>query len=127
MQTLVRGVARHSGEWRSVIDAACDQLGLQPHISSLHAGKEQRLRRELYGRLHRLGQNRSARISCEEFNPHDPDLTMQGYREELKSCVRNSDGETLAEEALRVTRWEALVNRDGAPELRLVVGLDIPL
>jgi hypothetical protein len=127
MQTLVRGVARRFGEWQSVIDAACDRLVLQPPTSALHVVREQRLRRELYGRLHRLGRNRSARISCETFDPRDPDLTMQGYREELKSCVRVSSGETLAEEALRVSRWEALVNRDGAPELRLVIGLGIPL
>lgn len=127
MQTLVRNVSRRFAEWQSVIDAACDRLVLQPPTSALHVVKEQRLRRELDERLDRLARNRSARISCEEFNPRDPDLTMQGYREELKSCVRVGGGETLAEEALRLTRWEALVNRDGAPELRLVVGLGIPL
>jgi hypothetical protein len=127
MQTLVRNVARRFGEWQAVIDAACDRLVLQPPTSSLHVVKEQYLRRELGERLDRLARNRSARISCEEFNPRDPDFTMQGYREELKSCVRVGSGATLAEEALQATRWEALVNREGAPELRLVIGLGIPL
>ena len=124
MQTLVRSVQRRFGEWQAVIDAACDRLVLQPPTSSLHLVK-QRLDRELGERLDRLAKNRSARVSCE--NLREPDITMQGYREELKSCVRVGSGATLAEEALQATRWEALVNREGAPELRLVINLSIPL
>jgi len=127
MQALIRSVIRRFEQWQAAINGVFDRLVLQPPTSSLHAVKEIHLKKELDERLDRLGKNRSARISCEPFNPRDPDLTMQGYSEELRGSIYVSPEETLAGEALRKTRWESLVNRDGVPELRLVIDLDIPL
>jgi hypothetical protein len=120
MQQLVRSVINRFEEWQVVFDGVFNTLVLDQPESSLYMVRNQFLRRELDSRLYRLSQNRSALISWE---PERLDVTMQGYREELKKCVYVSPGVTLADEALDATRWEALVNKDGTPELKLELNL----
>ncbi|HEX7333457.1 MAG TPA: tubulin-like doman-containing protein [Pyrinomonadaceae bacterium] len=117
MQQLVRSVISRFEDWQAVFDRALNTLVLDQPESCLYTVRSQFLNRELDGRLHRLAQNQSARISWEP----EQFVTMQGYREELKKCVYVSPDVTLADEALNATRWEALVNKDGLPELKLSV------
>lgn len=125
MQQLVRGVIKRFEDWQAVFDGALNGLVLQQPDSSLYLVRDRFLKKELAGRLFRLGQNQSARISWEPepFDKRYPDVTMQGYREELKKCIYVGPDVTLADEALAATRWEAAVNRDGVPELKLVLNL----
>jgi hypothetical protein len=125
MQQLVRSVIKRFEDWQAVFDAVLDRLVLQQPDSSLYIVRERYLNKELANRLSRLGQNQSARISWEP-NPFDklrPDVMMQGYREELRKVIYVSPDVTLADEALAATRWEAVVNKDGLPELRLALNL----
>jgi hypothetical protein len=122
MQQLVRNVIKRFEDWQSVLDGAFNSLVLQPPESSLYLVRERFLKKELYSRLYRLGQNRSARIGAEQFDQRNPDLTMQGYRDELKKSVQRGE-QTLADEALAASRWEAGINKDGMPELKLVLNL----
>ena len=125
MQQFVRSVINRFEDWQAAFDGALNTLVLDQPESSLYTVRNQVLDKELDNRLYRLGQNRSARISWEpeRFDQMRPDVTMQGYREELKKCVYVSPDVTLADQALAATRWEALVNRDGIPELRLALNL----
>ncbi|MCA1565903.1 MAG: tubulin-like doman-containing protein [Acidobacteria bacterium] len=125
MQQLVRSVIKRFEEWQAVFDGALNSLVLQQPDSSLFSVRERFLKKELAGRLSRLGQNQSARISWEPepFDKLRPDVMMQGYREELKKCIYVSPETTLADEALAATRWEAVINKDGLPELRLAISL----
>jgi hypothetical protein len=124
MQQLVRTVIERFEEWQAVFDGALNGLVLQQPESSWYIVRERFLRR-LAGRLFRLGQNQSARISWEPqpFDKRHPDVTMQGYREELKKCVYVTPNTTLADEVLAATRWEALINKDGLPDLVLAIEL----
>jgi hypothetical protein len=123
MQQLVRGVIQRFEQWQRVFDGILNTLVLDQPESALYIVRNEFLNRELNNRLARLGQNRSARISWkpEPFDKTRPDVLMQGYREELKKCVYVSPGVTLADEALNATRWEAYVNKDGQPELKLAI------
>lgn len=125
MQQLVRSVIKRFEEWQAVFEGALNSLVIQQPDSSLYLVRERFLKKELAGRLVRLGQNQSARISYEPepFDKRYPDVTMQGYREELKKCIYVGPDVTLADEALAATRWEASVNKDGLPELKLAIQL----
>lgn len=129
MQQLVRNVIKRFEDWQAVFDGALNSLVLQQPDSSLFTVRERFLKKELASRLSRLGQNQSARISWEPepFDKLRPDMLMQGYREELKKCIYVSPDVTLADEALAATRWEVVVNKDGLPELRLALNLNITL
>jgi hypothetical protein len=129
MQQLVRNVIKRFEDWQAVFDGALNSLVLQRPDSSLYQVKERFLDKELAGRLSRLGQNQSARISWEPrpFDKLRPDVMMQGYRDELKKSIYVSPEMTLADEALAATRWEAAVNKDGLPELRLALNLNTTL
>jgi hypothetical protein len=124
MQQLVGTVIKRFEEWQVVFDGVLNSLVLKQPESSLYIVHERFLKR-LAGRLFRLGQNQSARISWEPqpFDKMQPDVTMQGYREELKKCIYVTPDATLADEALAATRWEALINKDGLPDLFLALEL----
>lgn len=124
MQKLIRDVIARFEQWARLIKQVFEHLALREPDSSLFIVKEKALKRELYGRLQRLGKNTSARISCAPFDPVDPDLDMQGYREELKKCVFVRPDETLAHEAMAASKWEAVVDEDGTPRLNLVLSSD---
>lgn len=121
MQELVRSVINRFGQWARLMEQAFNGLVRSEPESALFVVKEKILKRELYGRLNRLGKNKSALISCERFDPRDPDLTMQGYRDELKRCVQVRGDETLADETLTGSRWEASVTDNDLPQLKLVI------
>lgn len=123
MQQLVRSVIKRFEDWQAVFDGALDSLVLQQPESSLYQVRTRYLKKELASRLSRLGKNQSARISWEPLNTERPDVTMQGYREELKKCIYVRPDVTLADEALAATHWEAGINKDGLPELKLVLNL----
>lgn len=124
MQKLVREVRGRFEEWTSLLRRMFDGLVLGVEHSGF-ADTRKQLRR-LGGRLGRLAENPTALISCADRNPYDPvDLTMQGYRDQLRQdCVLVDGRVTLAETALAASRWQVGVDVHGRPQVELLVRLD---
>lgn len=119
MQQMVRTVQQRFALWADNIRHFFEALVMDPANSNLRMVDDQ-LRR-LNGRLYRLARNKNALFSCDQSDPQNPDIGMQGYRERLKQEATETDGGTLALEALAKSRWQIEKDERGNPLLKLMV------
>lgn len=116
MQQIVRAVITRFAAWERAMSKVLDSLVLREGESALFNIRRKHLS-QLSDRLYRAARNPSALIS---FDPN-PDVEMQGYRDQLRESVNTVGGGTLASNALSNSHWQANVRSDGTPELTLKV------
>ncbi len=125
MQQLVRDVKVRFQDWAGLLKAVFGRLVLDV-TSSGHAETARQLRR-LRGRLQRLAQNPTARISCSpDWDPQqNPDVEMLGYREKLRQeCATLEGGRSMTSQALSGSSWELGVDAHGRPWVKLALRLE---
>ena len=121
MQRLVREVRGRFDEWTVLMKRMFDGLVLGVEHSGFAETRKQI--RRLGGRLGRLAENPTALISCAERSAYEPvDLTMQGFREQLRNdCIYVDGRTTVAETTLSGSRWQLGLDQHKRPEIQLVV------
>ena len=121
MQQFVRNVQQRLEEWKRTLTRLFDHLVLREgrgegEASALFSVRQLHLKGTLEERLYRAARNRSALISFGS----QPDPTMHGYRDELRSTAANG----LAASLLTNSHWEARTNADGTAEVVLMIDAD---
>lgn len=119
MQKLVRTVRDRFNKWTANIRIYFEELVMDPSSSNLRKVNDQLKR--LNGRLYRLSSNRSALFSCDQSDPENPDISMQGYRDQLQAECTVRDGASLAALLLANTQWVLEKDNQGAPHLKLAL------
>lgn len=122
MQELVRAVRKRFAIWADAIRHYFEALVMDVADSNLRKVDDQLKR--LNGRLYRLARNKNALFSCDQSDPENPDLTMQGFRDHLKQACSVSDDTSLAQSVLSASKWVIEQDDQKKPLLKLTLELE---
>jgi len=122
MQDLCRDVMTRFRHGTERLSRFSTQLAVHEPDASLFTVREKFLRKSFTDVCSGSPKTRARGSAAPPFDARDPDLDMQGYREELKKkSVNNRSWRDTGRRGAVHSRWNAVVAQDGTPDLTLTI------